>query len=148
MKWGFQTTDGVPEQFVLWRFDTASFCCVINKCQMLTSDKLEKCAQSCCVVVFNTFKFIPNKEHSRINFLFSFKENWCESYRLVREAYGERVPLLDKCKRGYHRFKSGDFEFADKKEGNRQKIQRCGIASIVGLRWFANTKKTRRVIGS
>ena len=42
MKCGFQTTDGAPEQFVLQRFDTAPFCCVINKCQTRTRDKLEK----------------------------------------------------------------------------------------------------------
>ena len=40
MKCGFQTTDGAPEQFVLERFHTAPFCCVI------ASDKLEKCVHS------------------------------------------------------------------------------------------------------
>ena len=43
MKCGFQATDGAPEQFVLKRFDTASFCCVIDECQTHTSDKSEKC---------------------------------------------------------------------------------------------------------
>ena len=28
---------------MLWRFDTAPLCCVINKCQLRTNDKLEKC---------------------------------------------------------------------------------------------------------
>ena len=60
MKRGFQIIDGAPEQFVLKRFDTASFCWVINKCQISTSDKLEKCVHS---VVFNMSKIIPNKEH-------------------------------------------------------------------------------------
>ena len=30
---------------------------------------------------------------------------------------------------------------------NRQKIRKFGIASIVGRRWFSNTKTTRRTIG-
>ena len=42
----FQTTDGASEQFVLQRFDTAPFCCVINKCRTRTSDKLETCVHS------------------------------------------------------------------------------------------------------
>ena len=67
-KCGFQTTDGAPEHFVLQRFDTASFCCVINKCQTYMSDKLEKC----CVVVFNMSKFISNKENSRTTLIFVF----------------------------------------------------------------------------
>ena len=46
MKCGFQTTDGAPEQFVLYRFDTIPFYYTINKFQMHTSDKLEKCVHS------------------------------------------------------------------------------------------------------
>ena len=41
IKCGFQTTDGAPEQFVL-----CTIFCVSNKCQMRTSDKLEKCVYS------------------------------------------------------------------------------------------------------
>ena len=46
MKCGFQTTDGAPEQFVLQRFGTAPFRCVIDKYHTRTSDKLKKCVQS------------------------------------------------------------------------------------------------------
>ena len=40
MKCGFHTKDGALEQFVLLKFDTAPFCCVI------TSVKLEECVHS------------------------------------------------------------------------------------------------------
>ena len=43
MKCEYQTTDGIPEQFVLHRIDTVSLCCVIDKCQTPTSDKLGTC---------------------------------------------------------------------------------------------------------
>ena len=57
---GFQTTEGAPDQFVLQRFD---------KCETSTSDKLEKCVR---IVVFDTSKFIPNKEHPRTALIFVF----------------------------------------------------------------------------
>ena len=98
MKCGFQTTDGTPEQFVLSRFNTALICCVINNCQTRRSDKLEKCVHS-VVVVFSVSKFIPNKGQSRIALIFCFhlKKTAAESYRLLREAYGEHAPLQDTC---------------------------------------------------
>ena len=46
MKCGFHTIDCAPEQFVLRRFDTAPFCCIIDKRQTRTSDKLERCVYS------------------------------------------------------------------------------------------------------
>ena len=59
MKYGFQITDGAPEQFVLQRFDTAPFCCVINKCQARTSDKFEKCVHIVvllCLICRNLYR--------------------------------------------------------------------------------------------
>ena len=88
---GFQTTDGTPKQFVLQRFDTAPFCCVINKCHTRTGDKLEKCVHG---VVFDMSKYIPNKGHSWTTLIccLHLKKTAAESYRLLREAHGEHAP--------------------------------------------------------
>ena len=68
-------------------------------------------------------KFIPNKKHSRIALIFCFhlKKTAAESYRLLREAYGEHAPSQDTCERWFRRFKSGDFDVADKEHGKPQK---------------------------
>ena len=50
MKCGFQSTVGAPEQFMLQRYDAATFCCVVSKCQTRTNDKLEKCVHSVAVL--------------------------------------------------------------------------------------------------
>ena len=100
---GFRTTDGAPEQFVLWRFNTAPFFGAFDKCRTCTSDKLEKCMLS---VVFNMSKFIP-KQHSRTTLIFCLhsKKTAADSYRLLREAYGEHAPSQDTCERWFRRFK-------------------------------------------
>ena len=61
-------------------------------------------------------KFIPNKGHLRTALTIGFhsKKTAAESYRLLQEAYGEHVPSQDTCERLFRRFKSGDFEVADK----------------------------------
>ena len=99
--YGFQTTDGAPEQFVLWRFGTVPFCCVIDKCQTHTSDKLEKCVRS--VVVFDMSKFGTEQRAfaDGINFCFHLKKTAAESYRLLREAHGEHVPSQDNMSGGF-----------------------------------------------
>ena len=109
MKRGFQTTDGAPEQFVLYRFDTAPFCCVIDNCETCTSNKLEKCVHSIglCSTCRNLYwtKSIRGWQE----FFFSFEETAAESYRLLREVHGEYAPSLDTCERWFRRFRSGDF---------------------------------------
>ena len=90
-------------------------------------------------------KFVPNKEHSRIALIFCFhlKKTAAESYRLLREAYGEHDPSQDICERWFRRFKSGDFDVTDKEHGKPSKVRRCRIACIVGRRF---TKTTARAI--
>ena len=69
MKCGFQTTDGAPDQFVLLRFDTVSFCCVINKCQTRTNDNLEKCVHSVvllCSIRRRSDKYLAYKRKTKI----------------------------------------------------------------------------------
>ena len=68
-------------------------------------------------------KFVPNKEHSRTALIFCFhlKKTAAESYRLLREAYGEHAPSQDTCERWFRRFKSGDFDVADKEHGKPSK---------------------------
>ncbi len=68
-------------------------------------------------------KFIPNKQHSRtaLSLCFHLKKTAAESYRLLREAYGERAPSQDTCERWFRRFKSGDFDVADKERGKPPK---------------------------
>ena len=109
MKWGFQTTDGAPEQFLLSRSDAARFCCVVNKCQTSTSGKLEKCVRS--VVFKRAFA-------EGFKFLLSFEENCC---RNISITYGEHAPSQDTCERWLRRFKSGDFKVADKEHGKLPK---------------------------
>ena len=67
-----------------------------------------------------------------INFLLPFEKTAVESFRLLREACGERAPSQDTCERWFRHFKSGYFEVADKKHEKLQKIQRCEIARVVG----------------
>ena len=73
---------------------------------------IEKVCAQCCVAVFNMSKFIPNKEYSRTALIFCFhlKKTAAESYRLLREAYGEHAPSQGTCERWFRRFKSGDFD--------------------------------------
>ncbi|EGI58037.1 Mariner Mos1 transposase [Acromyrmex echinatior] len=68
-------------------------------------------------------KFVPNKEHSLTALIFCFhlKKTAAESYRLLREAYGEHAPSQDTCERRFRRFKSGDFDVADKEHGKSSK---------------------------
>ena len=49
-----------------------------------------------------------------INFCFHLKKAAAESYRLLREAYGEHVPSQDTCERWFRRFKRGDFDTRQK----------------------------------
>ena len=74
--------------------------------------------------MFNTSISISNKKHSRTALIFSFhlKKTAAESYRLVRQAYGEYDLWQDTCERWFRRFKNGDFKVADKKHGKPSKI--------------------------
>ena len=76
-----------------------------------------------CMVLFNVSKFIPNKELSRTALIFCFhlKKTAAESYSLIREAYDEHSPSQDMCERLFRRFKSDDFEVADKERGKPPK---------------------------
>lgn len=67
--------------------------------------------------------FVPNKEHSRTVLLFCFhlKKTAAESYRMLREAYGDYTPSQDTCERWFRRFKSGDFDLTDKEHGKPPK---------------------------
>ena len=76
------------------RFDTAPFCCVIDRCQTRTSHNLEKCVRSvvllCSSVKCSSVqvsKFVPNKEHSQTALILCFhsKETAAESHRLLRK---------------------------------------------------------------
>ena len=62
-------------------------------------------------------------------FLFLFEKNYCELYRLLREAYGEYSPSQDTCERWFGSFKSCDF-------GTRHGTWKTSktIANIVGRR--------------
>ena len=49
------------------------------------------------------------------------KKTAAESYRLLREGYGEHVPSLDMCEQWFQRLESSDFEVADKEHGKPPK---------------------------
>ena len=83
MKCGFQTTNGASEQVVLQKFDTVPFYCVINKCQMRTSDKLEKCVRSVrllCSICRNLYR---TKIAVKIDFWFHLNKTAAKLYRLL-----------------------------------------------------------------
>ena len=42
------------------------------------------------------------------------KKSAAESYRILREAYGEHAPSQDTCERWFKCFKSDDFDVKDK----------------------------------
>ena len=54
-------------------------------------------------------------------FCFRLKKIAAESYRLLREAYGEHTPSHDTCERRFRRFKNGNVEVADKEHGKTVK---------------------------
>ena len=98
MKCGIQITDGASKQFVL-------------------------CVHNCCVVVFNMSKFILNKEHlwAELIFCFHLKKTAAESYRLLREVYGEYVLSQNTRERCSRRFRSGDFDVTDEEHAKPPK---------------------------
>ena len=63
----------------------------------------------CCVQYFEIYT-----EHwtfaDSVKFLFRLKKTVAESYRLLREAFGEHSPSQDTCEWWFRRFKSGDFD--------------------------------------
>ena len=69
--------------------------------------------------MFGKSKLIPNKEHSRITliFCFHFKKTAAESYRLLREAYGEHASSQDMSERVFRCLKSDNFD--TRQEGRR-----------------------------
>nr|KAF6341453.1 hypothetical protein mMyoMyo1_011884 [Myotis myotis] len=60
--------------------------------------------------------FVPKKEHLRevLIHYFILKKSAAESYRTLREAYGEHAPPQDPCERWFKRFRSGAFNVKDK----------------------------------
>ena len=68
------------------------------------------------------------------------KTTAAESYRWLREAYGEHAPLQDTCERWFRHFKSGNFDFENKERGKQPKIRRYRIAIIVGQKMIRKQK--------
>jgi len=68
-------------------------------------------------------KFVSNKEHSRTALIFCFhlKKTTAESYRLLREAYGEHTPSQKTYERWFQCFKIGDFDIVNKEHGKPPK---------------------------
>nr|KAF6387346.1 hypothetical protein mMyoMyo1_007855 [Myotis myotis] len=67
--------------------------------------------------------FMPKKEHLREALIhyFILKKSAAESYRILREAYGEHAPSQDTCERWFKRFKSDDFDVKDKEHPGQPK---------------------------
>lgn len=62
--------------------------------------------------------YVPNEEHMRTALLFCFNldKTAAESRRLLVHAYGDRALSAAESKFWFQRFKSGDFDVADKEE--------------------------------
>ena len=72
------------------------------------------CILLCCCVQYVEIYTEQRKLADSGIFLFSFEGNCCESYRLIREPYGEYAPSQDTYEQRVRRFKFGDFDVADK----------------------------------
>ena len=149
IKCGFLTTNGALEQFVLKRFDAAPFCCVINKCQTRTTDKLEKCVHSVvllCSICRNLYRTKSIREqHSFLGVI------W-RKLLIIHTDYFEKlmVNMLHRkicVNNGLGVSKVLTLKFQTRNTENYKNIRWCRIANIVERRWFANTKTTRRAIG-
>lgn len=60
--------------------------------------------------------FVPKKLHLREVLLhyFLLKKNATETFRLLRNVYGEHAPSERSCREWFQRFKAGDFDVNDK----------------------------------
>lgn len=67
--------------------------------------------------------FIPNKRHLREVILHYFiaKKTAAETYRLLRDIYGEHSPSMTTCKDWFCRFRNGQYDTNDKEHGKPQK---------------------------
>ena len=100
----------------------APFCYVIKKCQMHTSDKLEKCVHSVVLLCSNVEIYTKQKTFAvSINFLISFEENSCWIIPITSRDYGEYAPPQNTRERWFRRFKIGDFSLTEKEHGKPPK---------------------------
>ena len=114
----FLTTDGAPEQFVLWDLTLRDFVVSstsIGRARVINWKSV--CTVLCCCVHCVEIYTEQREFADSFDFLFNLKKTDAESYRLLREAYGEFAPTQDTCERWFRRFKSGYFEVADKEHG-------------------------------
>ena len=107
--------------------------CIVNKCQMLTSNKLEKCVHSVVLFVFNISKLLPNKNHSctALNFCFHLKKTVAESYDYFEKLILNMLHRKIRMKDGFGVSKMVISRLQTKNMENGQTIRRCGIASVV-----------------
>ena len=66
-----------------------------------------------CIVLCCCVQYVEIYTEHRAD-SFNLKKTAAESYRLLLETYGEHVPSQDTYERWFRRFKSDDFEVADK----------------------------------
>ena len=73
--------------------------------------------------MYNTLKFIPNKEHLQTALIFRFhlKKTAAESHQLLQEAYSDHASLEDMCEQWFRHLKIGNFDVAYKEHGKLTK---------------------------
>jgi histone-lysine N-methyltransferase SETMAR len=79
-------------------------------------------------------EFVPKKLHLREVLLhyFLLKKSAAETYRLLREVYGEYAPSERNCRFWFERFKAGDFDVNDKeREGAPTKFDDAELKAIL-----------------
>ena len=77
------------------------------------------------------------------------KKTAAESYRLLREAYGEHAPSKDICERWFRGFKNGNFKVADKEMNNEKPPKKFEDVELQALldEDDSQTQTIRRAIG-
>lgn len=67
--------------------------------------------------------FVPTKRHIReiVLFHYNMKKTVAETHRNMVEVYGDAAPSETSCRDWYKRFKSGDFDIADKERPGQPK---------------------------
>nr|KAF6387337.1 hypothetical protein mMyoMyo1_007846 [Myotis myotis] len=65
--------------------------------------------------------FLPTKEHLWEVLIHYFEESAAESYRILREDYGEHAPSQNTCEHWFKCFKGDDFDVKDKEHPGQLK---------------------------
>lgn len=79
-------------------------------------------------------EFVPSKQHLREVLLFCFhsKKSGAESRRMLQQAYGDSAPSHSTCEKWFARFRSGNFDTADRpRSGQPKKFEDVELEALL-----------------